>query len=98
MPQFLNGLASLSQKRLIRKYYFPYQSGEPDHSVVMYRLLLGLLGLEVFGSASAHFGLKSDIAPGERTANSENSAARTALGMVKNEGEQGSPSFSLSPQ
>ena len=25
MPQILNGLASLSQKQLIRKYYFPYQ-------------------------------------------------------------------------
>jgi hypothetical protein len=26
MPQNLNGLASLPQKQLIRKYYFPYRS------------------------------------------------------------------------
>jgi hypothetical protein len=98
MPEILMELACLPQKQRIRKYYCPYQSGEPDHSIVMYRLLLGLFGLEVFGSASAHFGLKSDIAPGQRRANSENSAARTALRTVKNEGEQGSPPFSLSPQ
>jgi hypothetical protein len=27
MPQILKGLASLPQEQLIRKYYFPYQSG-----------------------------------------------------------------------
>jgi hypothetical protein len=97
MPQIQNGLASLPQKQLIRKYYFPYQSDEANHSAGMYRLLLGLPGLEVFGSVSAHFGLKSDIAPDQRRA-TENSAAKTALRKVKNEGEHGSPSFSLSLQ
>ena len=52
MPEILKGLASLPQEQLIRKYYFPYQSNEADHSVVMYRLLLGLLGLKVFGFAA----------------------------------------------
>jgi hypothetical protein len=32
MLEMLRGLSSLPQKQLIRKYYFPYQSDEADHS------------------------------------------------------------------
>jgi hypothetical protein len=56
MPEIMKGLASLPQEQLIRKYYFPYQSDETDHSVVKYRLLLlGSLGLRVFSFAAVKF-------------------------------------------